>query len=105
MAKVNHVKSKINAITYRNKLVDKSMRKARTRTLIQAGSLLNMMGYFAFCGIEEGYDLQLDLESRNKAAILLGILSEAFDVLPEEPTTEQFEHWKNLGIRILKMRK
>lgn len=80
------------------------MRRARTRTIIQAGSLLQMLGFFSFCGIEEGLDLQLDLESRDKAAILLGILSDAFERLPVNPDSEQFEHWKKIGVRIMKMR-
>ncbi len=63
-----------------------------------------MLGFFSICGIEEGLDLQFDLESRDKAAVLLGILSDAFDRLPVSPKTEQFEQWKKIGVRIMKMR-
>lgn len=105
MADINHVKSKITAVSYKITVADRSIRKARTRTLIQAGGLLNLVGYFAICGIEEGQDLQLDFESRDKAATLLGILSEAFETLPMNPSNEQLESWKNIGIRVLKMSK
>lgn len=105
MTEINRQLSKITASVYQKCLADKKLRKARTRTLIQAGGLLSLTGYFVICGIEEGQDLQLDFENRDKAAILLGILSEAFEKLPAEPTSEQLEYWKSIGIRIMKMRK
>lgn len=105
MSEINRQLSTNAAISNRNQLANKSLRKARTRTLIQAGSLLSMTGFFTICGIEEGQNLQLDFENGDKAAILLGVLSEAFEKLPVEPSTEQFSYWKNIGIRILKMRK
>ena len=105
MTEINRHITKKTVITYRNQLADKAVRKARTRTLIQAGGLLNLAGFFTICGIEEGQELQLDFQSRDKAAILLGLLSEAFEKLPTEPTKEQFEYWENIGVRIMKMRK
>ena len=105
MAEINRQLANNAAASYRNQATSKALRRARTRTLIQAGSLLQMLGFFSICGIEEGLDLQLDLESRDKAAILLGILSDAFERLPVNPNSEQFEQWKMIGIRIMKMRR
>lgn len=104
MVEINRQLSQKSAISFRNELVNKSLRRARTRTLIQAGSLLNLVGFFSLCGIEEGQDLQLDFENRDKAAILLGILSDSFERLSADPTKEQFEQWKNTGVRLMKMR-
>jgi len=105
MFEINRLVSKKAIVTYKKPLADKSLRRARTRTLIQAGSILSLLGFFSLCGIEEGEDLQLDFEKRDKSAILLGILLEAFERLPVEPKLEQLEHWKNIGIRLMKMRK
>lgn len=105
MSEINRLLSKKSATSYRIQMADKGLRRARTRTLIQAGGLLGLTGIFSFCGIEEGQDLQFDIESRDKAAILLGILSEAFERLPVEPAIEQFEQWKNMGICLMKMSK
>lgn len=105
MTEINRHITKKATITYRKQLADKALRRARTRTLIQAGGLLNLLGFFSVCSIEEGQDLQLDFENRDKAAILLGILSEAFERLPMDPSSEQLEFWKNIGIRVMKMRK
>lgn len=82
--------------------LDSSERRARTRTLIQLGGLLNMIGFATYVGIDEGEDLQLDLTATDKAATLLGILLETFQDLPEAPDLEQLNTWKETGIRSLK---
>ena len=75
-------------------------RRSRTRNLIQMGSLLNLAGLAQLCDIEEGNDLQLDIESRDKAALLLGIL---LDIVADfAPTDAQKERWREDGIRQLK---
>jgi hypothetical protein len=80
---------------------DNAERRARTRLLIQMGSLVNLSGLSLLCGIEEGDDLQLDIENRDKAAMLLGIL---LDVVADfAPTDTQKERWRQAGIRQLKM--
>ncbi len=105
MSEINRLLANRSAASNRTQKADKSLRKARTRTLIQAGGILSLAGFLSFCGIEEGVDLQHDIANRDKAAVLLGILSEAFERLPNEPLSEHFEQWKNIGTRILKMRK
>jgi hypothetical protein len=65
------------------------------------GSLLNLVGLAQMCDIAEGDDLQLDIESRDKSALLLGIL---LDVVADfSPTDTQKECWREAGIRQLKM--
>ncbi|MEI8295765.1 MAG: conjugal transfer protein TraD, partial [Alphaproteobacteria bacterium] len=76
---------------------DDTERRARTRLLIQLGSLINLAGLSLLCDIEEGDDLQLDIGSRDKAALLLGIL---LDIVADfAPTDAQKERLIQAGIR------
>ena len=73
-------------------------RRLRTRTLIQCGGLLSLSGLLEQCDIEEGEDIQHDLESYEKAAMLLGILvnaSEAF--LLQNNDRQKVERFKKIG--------
>jgi hypothetical protein len=81
----------------------KSHRRARTRTLIQMGGLLHMIGLSELCGIHEGEDLQLDSEAMDKAAILLGMLVALKEELPPTLIPEQISTYKQKGIRCMKM--
>lgn len=81
----------------------KSERRARTRTLIQLGGLVNMIGLTDLCGITEGEDLQLDLSAQDKAATLLGMLVTLIEQLPPTLSNEQEKTFKQKGIRALKM--
>jgi len=102
--KINDLELKKNIIKNQQSNVSKSERKKRTRTLIQAGALLNMMGFFDLCDIKEGDDLESDLENQNKAAVLLGMLETLKTTLPYFLENKDLEHFQNIGIRILKMR-
>jgi len=79
-------------------------RRARTRTLIQCGGLLKISGLLEICQIQEGDDLQLDLESYDKAATLLGILLDAAVAIPNPPDSGEMETWRESGTRLLKQR-
>ena len=81
----------------------KSERRARTRTLIQLGGLVNMIGLTEMCGIVEGEDLQLDIPAQDKAATLLGMLVTLIEQLPPTLSDEQEKTFKQKGIRALKM--
>ena len=93
-------KASINAM---QKRIVSNKRNARTRLLVQAGSLITLAGLFDVCGIEEGDDLQLDMVSRDKAAILLGILMETMSSLSPTPSQHKVDQWKQTGIARLKM--
>ena len=77
----------------------KNARKARTRTLIQAGGNVLKAGLFDMCGIETGDDLQ-DPENYHKAALLVGFLKSALD--GANFTDKNIEEWRSLGELILK---
>ena len=62
------LKSRLDSVQFNQ---NNTQRRARTRTLIQMGGLLNMVGLPQLCGIAEGDDLQLDLDNQDKAATLL----------------------------------
>ena len=51
-------------------------RKSHTRTKIQLGGLIIKSGLADLLAINLGYDLQLDLDQRDKSYIILGILDE-----------------------------
>ena len=79
-------------------------RRARTRLLIQLGALINLTALPQICQIEEGDDLQFDIESRDKAATLLGILLDTTHNIPDPPDAGQMETWRESGTRVLKQR-
>lgn len=79
-------------------------RRARTRTFIQAGALIKLTGLFELCNIQEGDDLQYDLASRDKAAVLVGIFLDAVHAISNTPDTLHIERWRNTGIMFLKQR-
>ena len=98
--KINRLQSQKAAL--QNRLDRNHKRKARTRTLIQMGGLLNMISLPAICGINEGDDLQLDLEHSDKAAMLLGMLTHLEDSLPPTLSDQIIDQFKQKGIRKLK---
>jgi hypothetical protein len=103
VSKVNRLKalkSRLDSVQFNQ---NNTQRRVRTRTLIQMGGLLNMVGLAQLCGIAEGDDLQLDLENQDKAATLLGILSNLSDEFCQtQNTTNELEKFKLIGIKILK---
>ncbi|CAO4835653.1 MAG: hypothetical protein FADNKDHG_01581 [Holosporales bacterium] len=72
--------------------------------MIQAGALLKMMGFFDLCEIADGDDLQ-NFENEKSAVILIGILESLKSELPAFLSDAEKEHFKNIGIRVLKMNK
>ena len=77
-------------------------RKLRTRTLIQVGGLISLSGLLEQCDISEGEDLQNDLDGREKAATLLGILIDASEALLQNNNTRQMEQFRKLGTKRMK---
>lgn len=76
-----------------------SDRKARTRQLIQGGGILQKSGLMAAFSIEPDDDLQ-DYNNREKAAQLLGFLSECFQ--ENSFDAANFERWKSVGEGLLR---
>lgn len=82
----------------KQELSENSFRKARTRTLIQIGSLCKLAGLLDLFNIEEGEDLQIHLLSKDKAAALLGFIISNIEKIDDiEPAT--FNKLKSIGIR------
>jgi hypothetical protein len=79
---------------------ENSQRKARTRTLIQMGGLLDLTPLPSICGINLGDDLQLD--HPDKSATLLGILLHLCEKIPESISGDDLENFKTKGINFLK---
>jgi hypothetical protein len=99
---LNRKNSQASTINYKMAKTESIDRKARTRTLIQLGSLVSLSGLTSLLYIQEGEDLQHDLEAKDKAAMLLGALSEIMESDSSSSILQQ--RWLDKGIRILKMR-
>jgi hypothetical protein len=98
--KLNRLHSQKAALQYKLKLREESARKARTRTLIQMGGLLELTPLPSLCDISLGDDLQLDYP--DKAAILLGMLSELANDRPNILSDDDIARFREIGVRILK---
>ncbi len=101
-AKINRLKSQKAVLENKLKLNSQSNRKAKTRLLIQMGGLVNMINLPSICGINEGDDLQLNLENSDKAAVLLGMLAHLEDSLPPTLSEQVISQFKQIGIRVIK---
>lgn len=106
MTKLNRLKSLKSQLQNQQKSFDNIDRRARTRTLIQMGGLLNMIGLPQLCGINDGDDLQLDLNHQDKAATLLGMLVNINESLFSSQNIEvdnaKLEEFKQRGVQMLK---
>lgn len=92
---LNRLHSQKAALQNKIKVMDKTERKSRTRTLIQLGGLLNISPLLSLCEIQLGDDLQIS--HQDKADMLLGIISALCDNLPEQIDETDLNHFKNLG--------
>ena len=73
-----------------NNITHTSMRKARTRTLIQLGGLIEKSGLMEFFNLEPGDDLQKDLEKKENVFALLGSLLETTSLLENKEFSYDF---------------
>ena len=96
---LNRLRSEKAALEYKEKRRKEQLRKARTRTLIQLGGLLELTALPSICRINLGDDLQDEM--RTKAALLLGILVKCADNLPDEFTEKQLNELRIIGNTIL----
>ncbi len=97
---INRLLAQKAALRHKMKKQENSKRKARTRTLIQLGGLLDLTPLLAICKIELGEDLQLD--HPDKSATLLGILSHLCNKLPKHLTDQDLGKFKSVGKNLLK---
>ncbi len=93
---LNHLRSQKAALEFKVKIQKNKQRKMRTRTLIQLDGPFNLTPLLSICDIELGIDLQL--EYQDKAAILLGILINATNQLPENISENDLAHFKTIGM-------
>jgi len=100
---LNRLRSQKATLESNLRNITKRQRKARTRTLIQMGGLLNLTNLPEILGIAEGDDLQGDIHNMDKAAILLGMIMSLQENLPHDLTPSQIEAFKKIGVRHLKM--
>jgi hypothetical protein len=61
-----------------------------------------LAGLFEICKIQEGDDLQIDIISYDKAAVLEGILLDAIQDISDPPEPQQIEAWRDAGIQLLR---
>ena len=86
---------------YRSDYHPVRLRKARTRTLIQAAGLLQKAGLFECVGLEMGDDLQKDPETFEGAATLMGAFLSLCDTFHSEESEAQKLLWVARGKREL----
>ncbi len=107
MTKLNRLRAKKAQFDTQQKAIDNTDRRARTRTLIQMGGLLNMIGLPQLCGIHDGDDLQTNPLNHDKAATLLGMLVHLNEKLLEQPHlfeahTGILDGFRQRGIQMMK---
>lgn len=66
-SRLNRLRALRHTLQHKLDLSSRSERKARTRTLIQLGGLVHKCGLTERFGIALGEDLQLEVNSRDKA--------------------------------------
>ncbi|MDP1880709.1 MAG: conjugal transfer protein TraD [Parachlamydiaceae bacterium] len=71
------------------------LRRARTRTLIQIGGLIEKSGFLEKIGIQLGDDLQNDETLFDKASILLGAVHELNSEIQNHE--QQLNIWRDKG--------
>jgi len=76
-------------LAYHEGLIPSSLRKARTRTLIQLGGLIEKAGLLDDFNLELGSDLQKDLTCKDQVHALFGSLLELKSLLKD---SEVYSH-------------
>jgi hypothetical protein len=100
---LNRLRSQKAVLENNLRNITQRQRRARTRTLIQMGGLINLTNIPEILGIVEGDDLQIDIQNMDKAAILLGMLMSLEENFTLLSSHEDFERFKTIGLRTLKM--
>jgi hypothetical protein len=82
---------------YRSETSSRKIRKARTRTLIQLGGLIEKAGLLDFVELETGQDLQKDPATFEGAATLMGALLSLKESFLSEEADAQKMLWASRG--------
>jgi len=82
---------------YRKGNNSRAQRKARTRTLIQLGGLIEKAGLLDFVELETGQDLQKDPATFEDAATLMGALLSLKESFQDEEADAQKILWEARG--------
>jgi hypothetical protein len=98
--KLNRLYAQKAVLEHKLKQSESNFRKKRTRTLIQIGGLLELTPFLAICNINIGDDLQLD--KPDSAAILLGMLTDFANQLPDSIPSENLQKFANIGKSLLR---
>lgn len=108
--KLSNIKIKLNrlyaekaALKHKIEKQESRTRKARTRTLIQIGGLLELTPLPSLCEIQLGDDLQG--EHQSKAALFLGMLAKYSEFIPEKLSDEEKQELETLGLTLLAKKK
>ena len=80
----------------------KAMRRARTRTLIQLGGLIEKAGLLDILEIQLGQDLQKDAETINPVATLMGSLLSLCALYQDEDSQTRKMLWQRRGKEALR---
>jgi hypothetical protein len=102
MATINKNRQKISFYQWKKGQHENQTRRAETRTKIQLGGLVFKSGLTDYLNICAGDDLQLDATKWNDAAILLGMLLDAYEHLLQDKHHDKLNHWKLLGTQAMK---
>jgi hypothetical protein len=97
---LNRLLAQKAALSFRKKHQKNNERKARTRTLIQMGGLLDLTPLPSICDVNLGDDLQLD--HPDKSATLLGLLLYISEQIPETILADDLAKFRKIGINYLK---
>lgn len=101
--KLNRLYAEKAALKHKIEKQESRARKARTRTLIQMGGLLELTPMPALCEIQLGDDLQG--EHQSKAALFLGMLAKYSEFLPEKLSEDEKQELETLGLTLLAKKK
>lgn len=96
--KINALKLKQNRELKKQSFKENNRRKARTRTLIQLGGLVQKSGLTEHFNITMGDDLQGDIEGLDKAELMLGFLIEAL----QNGASKNVENYRSTGKAFLR---
>ena len=94
---INRNQLKTNFLNNKKTSFDSMQRKAETRTKIQLGELIFKSGLTDMLCIEPGEDMQFEIASLEKAALILGILIDAINHMDDKK-----DEWKIIGRNHLK---